>query len=172
MEMRLRLSRGHLEPIGEFARAWLADCREGEVVFAEVERGRSAASHKHQWAWIAEAWRHLPESMADQSFARSSEALRKHALIETGYCNCEVLTFAGPSAAEQAAPFMLRLATQAHGYARAEIDGRMVRVWTPHSQSHQAMGGARFQASKTAVLGWIAGLIGVEPGQLLREVGP
>jgi hypothetical protein len=170
MELRLRMTRGTLTPVGEHAREWLSGCTEGEIVFADMERARSAASHRHQWAWLHEAWKHLPEAMADESFARSSEALRKHALIETGFCNCETLTFASTDAADKAAPFMLRLATQAHGYARAEIDGKSVRVWTPHSQSQQAMGGARFQQSKTAVLEWVARLIDVEPGQLLSEV--
>lgn len=161
--MRMRLTDGCLRPYDAHAREQLVACRDGEVLAVEIERHRSGASHRHQWAWVHDAWMTIPEALSDQSFARSSEALRKHALIETGFCNIETLTFASAAAAEQAAPFMLRLATQAHGYARAEIDGRTVRVLTPQSQSYQAMGAKRFQESKTAILNWIAALLGVEP---------
>lgn len=44
----------------------------------------------------------------------------------------------------------------------------VVRVHTAQSQSRKAMGGAEFQASKTALTEWVAGLLGVAPETLGR----
>lgn len=44
---------------------------------------RSSASHRHEFAWLREAWMNLPEHLAEQ-FPTETH-LRKRALIEAGY---------------------------------------------------------------------------------------
>ena len=56
-----------------------------------------------------------------------------------------------------------------HGYAIGQVRGPVVTIWTPESQSVRAMGGKRFQESKTAIMEWIAGKLGVSPEQLRRN---
>lgn len=128
---------------------------------AEIERlqklaeQRSQASHNHQWAEIAELWQTLPESMSDLPYAQSPEALRKHALIARGYCDVTTVDAGSKAAAERVASVSERLARLAHGYAVVKVQGPVVTIATPHSQSHRAMGKALFHESKAAVLDWI-----------------
>ena len=55
----------------------------GEEYPLIVHEHRSAASHKHYFAAISDAWESLPESMAGEF--PTSEHLRKRALIMAGY---------------------------------------------------------------------------------------
>jgi hypothetical protein len=131
----------------------------GEIVMLNAEHERSAKTHSHQFATIADYWSNLPESMACQPYAKSSDTLRKHALIATGHCNCEVIVCGSKAAAERVGAYVGHLATQAHGYAITEARDGTVKVWTPHSQSKAAMGAEEFQRSKSNVLEWIERLL-------------
>ena len=141
---------------------------EGELVFLDYARDRSTNSHNHQFAAIAEAWQNLPEHLMAFPWAATAETLRKHALIQTRYCDVGVMVAASKAEALRMAAYAGQLATQAHGYAIAATDGPVVRVFTPHSQSRKAMGAKVFQESKTAVLDWIADKIGVKSHELER----
>ena len=55
----------------------------GEVYTLDIWEPRSTASHNHEFAWLAEAWRNLPENLAD--LYPTPEHLRKRALIDAGY---------------------------------------------------------------------------------------
>lgn len=167
--IRLRCIGGALVPVWGNAIAYVAQLGEGEIVIATIERERSEKSHRHQWAWLADAWRTLPEADANHPWAKTPETMRKHALIATGHANCEVMVFGSNAAAERGGAYLLRLASDAHGYAVAEASGATVRVWTPHSQSARAMGAERFQKSKQDILEWVAARIGVDPGQLMER---
>lgn len=136
-----------------------AEFGEGEIVLMSAENERSARSHGHQFAQVTDYWRTLPERLADQPYAKSPDTLRKHALIATGHANCEVIACGSKAAAERVGAYVGHLATKAHGYAITDVREATVRVWTPHSQSKAAMGAEEFQASKTAVLGWIEALL-------------
>ncbi len=132
------------------------------VRLAPVEE-RSEATHRHEFAFLRDAWMNLPESLADQF--PTAEHLRKRALIDTGYHH-ETLIDVGTVAGA------LRVAS----YARAEDDfahvvtrGSIVVVRKAKSQSRRAMDKAEFQASKTAVLDYVAALIGVAPETLGRQ---
>lgn len=164
--IRLRFSRGQLSPVGTHAAAALAALDEGEIVYAGLERQRSEPSHRHFFAVIANAWRHLPESLASEVWAKSSESMRKHALIATGFCNVKTMALRSRKEAVLAASYMLQMGTLAHGYAIASVDQDCVLVWTPESQSRATMGAKRFQQSKQAVMDWIAAQIGVDAAQL------
>jgi hypothetical protein len=146
----------------------LPDLDEGEAVLVTIERERSPANHRHQFAWIKDAWASLPEAEAMQPWAETPETLRKHALIATGYHQTLVLDCGGNATAQRIKAALLAAETRAHGYAIGQVRGPVVTVWTPESQSVRAMGGDRFKASKAAILDWIAAKVGVHPEELKR----
>lgn len=165
--IRCRFANGLLQPQGHYACEWLkAHVEDGGIVFVEVEHGRSASSHKHQFAWIKDAWASLPERLTDAPYAATPETLRKHALIATGYHDVITVDCGTKAAAERVAPALRQAEARACGYAIAKISGPIVRVWTPESQAVRAMGNERFQASKRDILNWIAGLLDVTPESL------
>lgn len=132
---------------------------EGEIVGVLLDHFRSDKSHNHQFAEIADMWRTLPEASANQPYAKNPDALRKHALIATGFANTEVIVADSAESAQRVAAYVGDLARQSHGYCIVEVEKRVVRVTTPHSQSRKAMGGRRFQESKQSVLDWIEHLL-------------
>lgn len=131
----------------------------GEMIVVEAINERSWRSHRHQFAEIREAWATLPESLSEMPYAKSPETLRKHALIERGHADVQTIDAGSKAAAERVGAYLSALATKAHGYAIVKIEGPVVRVYTPHSQSARAMGGKTFAASKSDVLEWIAALL-------------
>ena len=130
----------------------------------EIEE-RSQASHNHEFGWLSEAWRNLPEDIA--YLYPSSEHLRKRALIQAGYYN-EMAIDAGSNAAA------IRVAAGFRSYddfCIAVVQGPMVLVRTAKSQSRRAMDKATFQASKTAIMELIADMIHVDKGALQDNAG-
>lgn len=135
----------------------------GQTYTLVEHQDRSQASHNHQFAWLAEAWRSLPETLADA--IPSPEHLRKRALIETGWFD-ETLVDAGSQAAA------LRVAAFMRGsddLAQIVTRGPLVARRVAKSQSVRAMGNAAFQKSKSDILGWVAGVLGVDPVTLSRQ---
>lgn len=121
---------------------------------------RSDASHRHEFAWLREAWMSLPEALADQY--PTTEHLRKRALIDAGYYD-ETIVDAGTAAAA------VRVATAFRSiddFSLVIVRGPYVIRRTAKSQSRCAMGAAVFQQSKTAIMEVIAKMLGVEPGEL------
>lgn len=129
------------------------------------ESERSQLSHDHQFAWLTEAWRNLPDELAE--LYPSPNHLRKRALIEAGYFD-ETVVDAGTSAAaiRVAAAFRAR-----EEFSHVVVRGPMVAIRTAKSQSRRAMKAPEFQASKTAILEIVAGMIGVAPDELERNAG-
>lgn len=142
------------------------DLDEGEIVHVEIERARSGISHKHQFAWVKDAWMNLPEEVQSQPWAETPETLRKHALIATGFHQLTAIDCGAKAPAMRVKAALVAAEAKAHGYALGQVQGSVVRVWTPESQSFRAMGGKRFQESKQAILDWIAAQIGVTPEEL------
>lgn len=164
MMFRARWLGGVLRPMTNS----LPDLDEGEVVFVEMERGRSPASHKHQFAWLNDAWASLPEGVAEMPWAETPETLRKHALIACGYSQSYTLDCGANATAQRVKRALIAAEAGKHGYAVGQVRGPVVTVWTPESQSMRAMGGKRFNESKAAILAWIADKIGVAPEDLAR----
>lgn len=129
---------------------------------------RSDRSHRHQFAFVAEAWRNLPETMQEEPWAATPETMRKHALIMTGWCDVATELCGSKAAAQRMAALLGSMASRAHGYAIVSTRGEAVVCKTPRSQSYKAMGGKDFQKSKDDILNWCADLLGVTPEELQR----
>lgn len=137
----------------------------GEVYRLAPLEERSHQSHAHYFACVTEAWRNLPEDMADRF--PTPDHLRKYALIRAGYRNERSILVGSNQEAERMAAFMQPM----DEYAIVTATGSMVTVWTAKSQSVRAMGKAEFQASKGAVLEILSTMLGTDAGQLQRSTG-
>lgn len=142
------------------------DLEEGETVIVSIDRMRSGKSHRHQFAWIKDAWLNLPERLQDMPWAETPEALRKHALIATGYHKTYTLDCGSEASARRVKAALVASEAKAEGYALGRVRGPVVTIWTPESQSYRAMGGDRFRESKNAILEWIAAQLEVPPESL------
>lgn len=125
---------------------------------------RSEASHRHEFAWLREAWASLPFDLA--MLHPTPEHLRKWALIQAGFCKvtdyaCMFKTEAGRLAAS--------LRQQTDEYAVVIVQDTIVRVVKPESQSRKAMGNDRFKASKEAILNIVSGLLDVPAATLAEQ---
>lgn len=130
-----------------------------DYVLAPVEE-RSLASHNHFFASIAEAWKNLPPEGAERF--PTADHLRKYALIKTGFHEERSIVCGSKAEAPRVAAFLKPI----DDYAVITVRDAVVTVYTAKSQSAKAMGKEAFQASKDAVLDFVAGLIGVTPDEL------
>lgn len=162
--MAFRRCGGGLVPTARFAEAFDERYVDGAVYWLTDEPERTEKSHDHQFAFIATAWKNLPEHLTAEY--PSSEALRKRALIATGWCT--VQDYVCGSKAE-AGRWAANLRRELDEYALVVVSESVVRVYRARSQSRKAMGGVDFARSKTDILHWIADLIGVTPEQLSHD---
>jgi len=148
------------EAFAPFGGAMLRRARDafgdGEVVLLNVQNERSMASHKHYFAALYDYWVNLPESVALMPYAATSEHLRKHALIRTGWHDVQTVDAGSKAAAHRVAAM---LAAVHREYCVVSVEGPVVRCFTARSQSMRAMGKADFQRSKDDVLGWCDALV-------------
>jgi len=151
-----------LRPLPAFAKIAAESFRVGEVVAMAPAELRSPPSHRHYFACVREAWVNLPEEHAAR-FA-SDEHLRKYALIKAGYRNERSIVCASKIEARRIAAFIRPI----DDYAVVIVEGAVIAQFTAKSQSATAMSKAEFQASKDAVLGILAEMIGVDPTTLAR----
>jgi hypothetical protein len=131
---------------------------EGDVVSFDRHEDRSINSHNHYFASIKTAWDNLPEG--DERFP-TPEALRKWALIRSGWCTENSVVCTDEAQAHLVAAFM--------GNSEGTIivvRGNVVKKYTARSQSVKAMNKDDFQRSKVDVLDTIAELIAVKRRQL------
>ena len=148
------------EPRGaHFARA-AERFAKGERLAVTAEKGRSAASHNHYFAAIKDGWLNLPESEAFMPYAGNQEALRKHALIATGWHTVVTVEVGSAAGAERVAAHIRACAGD---YSVVVVKGTAVMHFTAQSQKKKLMGARDFQKSKDDVLGWIAALLGGDP---------
>lgn len=129
----------------------------GERYRCEVQEDRSWVSHKHQFAWLHDAWLTLPEHVATRF--RNEDHLRKHALIAKGFCDSTSVSCATEEEAERWFGFL----TKDDPYCVVVIKNHSLIRFTAQSQSMHAMGAKRFQASKQAVLDFVNDLLAMEP---------
>lgn len=133
----------------------------GEAYCFVEHHDRSAASHRHYFAAIAEAWKNLPELYAGQF--PTSEHLRKYALIKAGYRDERSYVAASKADAVRLASFVKPM----DDFAVVVATEAVVTSYTAKSQSLKAMGKRDFQASKEAVLGILGDMIGTDAASLL-----
>jgi len=134
----------------------------GEGYTLAVVEDRSAASHRHYFAAVNEAWANLPEHLAERW--PSAEHLRKAALIRTGYRDERSFACSSRAEAIRMAAFLKPI----DDFAMVALSGTTVLVLTAKSQSVRAMGKAVFQESKDAVLNALAEMIGTDAEALAR----
>lgn len=139
---------------------------QGEIVMLAPIEERSEVSHRHEFAWLKEAWASLPEGIA--SLYPSAEHLRKRALIATGWCHVRDYPTANR---KEAVRLAAALTSEVDEYAVVLVEDLVVRVCRAKSQSRSKMKAADFQASKTAVLEHVAGLLEVDPQVLSGQGG-
>lgn len=126
---------------------------------------RSQASHAHYFACVSEAWKNLPEHLAERF--PTAEHLRKYALIKAGYSDSTSIVCASKAEAQRVAAFV----KPADEFSIVIVNEATVTRYVAKSQSHRAMGKQVFQESKSAVLDVIAAMIEVAPRQLAHEAG-
>ena len=142
-----------LKPVGTSIRSCLEQFGNGEIVTLERNEERSQSSHSHYFAALNEAWQQLPEDLMHEY--PSVEILRARALIKTGWCTMKDIVRDGQF--EQVV---------IPAYSIIEAQGKVVRIYSPLSQSRRSMKKAEFQQSKDDVLGFVANLVGVSVEQL------
>lgn len=136
----------------------------GQEYLIEEHLERSAATHRHFFAQLKEAWDNMPETVTEFP---TVEHLRKRALIETGFRNERAIVCSSPAEAERFAAFIRPL----DEFAVISVNGCAVVEWRAKSQSQRDMDRAEFQASKTAVLAWAWDLVGVSPEEGAANAG-
>jgi hypothetical protein len=135
----------------------------GERYLASLDHERSAASHRHYFAAIAEAYMNLPEAIATR-FA-NPEQLRKFSLMMTGHRDERSIVCSSKAEANRLAAFIRPM----DATAIVSVAEGTVVVWTAKSQSYRAMGKRAFAQSKDDVLSYLAELTHTTPEQLQKE---
>jgi hypothetical protein len=136
----------------------------GETYALVQHEDRSAASHRHYFACIAEAHGSLPEAWADR--LPTPEHLRKFCLIRAGFADSQTFVASSKAEAQRLASFIRPI----DEFAVVTVEGCTVTRYTAKSQSEKAMGRKDFQASKDAVLSIVSDLIGVSADELRKAV--
>lgn len=149
----------------------VAGCAEhysqGEIVRLAPVEERSEISHRHEFAWLRDAWQTLPDAiMADYP---SAEHLRKRALIATGWADIRDYPCASRAEATRLAA---ALRGELDDYAVVIVRDAVVRVARAKSQARDKMNRADFQASKQAVIEYVAGLLDVSPHSFTEPTMP
>lgn len=132
----------------------------GETYRIEFKDERSGASHRHFFASVNEAWKNLPDALAHQ-FPTPDE-LRGYALIAAGFEDHFDLV----GDVRAVAQALAREFQRQRRYAIVVSRGNVHRLFVAKSQSARSMDRQTFQASKDAVLRYVADLIGLTPQQL------
>ncbi len=135
----------------------------GESYLLVPHEERSSATHNHEFGWLKDAWLNLPEKLADEF--PTPEHLRKRALIDGGFYDQTVID-AGTNAAALRVAAAIRAREE---FSLVIVRGPVVVIRTAKSQSRRSMNKQEFQASKTAVLEIVSGMIGVKPAELVGQ---
>lgn len=159
--MAYRWSNGGFFPTERFQEPAAERYVDGAVYWLTDEPERTEKSHNHEFGFISTAWKTLPDHLTAEY--PTSEALRKRALIATGWRTTQ--DYVCGSKAE-AARWAANLRRELDEYALVIVSETVVRVFRARSQSRKAMGGVDFNRSKQDILHWIANLLGVSPETL------
>ena len=158
--MIYRWSGEAMEPLPHFRRRCDQDFVIGEIYRLAPHEERSDISHSHQFAWLKQAWKTMPENLAD--LYPSPTHLRKRALIEAGYYTEEIVDCGTNAAALRVAS----LTRRREEFSLVIVRGPLVIIRDPKSQSYRAMDRKEFGESKAAIMEVVAALIGVSVDEL------
>lgn len=139
----------------------------GPAYWLNIEAERTEKSHKHEFAWLREAWKQIPDDLAEAY--PTSEHLRKRALIQAGFFDEQIID-AGSNAAALRVAQGIR-AIPGEDFSMVFVRGVFVIIRRAKSQAKRAMNAAEFQRSKTAVLEIVSELIGTDPATLQANAG-
>jgi hypothetical protein len=142
-----------MQPLPRYHNLANAEFVVGERYRCEVQEDRSWTSHRHQFAWLHDAWLTLPEHVAARFM--NQEQLRKHALIAGGFCDSTTIVCASRAEAER----WCRHLRSREPDTIVKIEGNVLIQFTARSQKRGAMDAKTFQASKQAVLDYVEGLL-------------
>lgn len=137
----------------------------GEIYRMEVIEERSRISHNHFFASVEEAWRNLPEGVAEQF--PTSHHLRKYALIKAGFCDQNSVVCSSAEEALRVAAFIKPI----DPFRVVVVRNNVVTIYNAKSQSTRAMGKDDFQRSKQNVLEIVAHMVGVASADLNANAG-
>ncbi len=137
----------------------------GEFYRMVPHEDRSMRSHRYYFASVNEAWKNLPEHLAERF--PTAEHLRKYALIRAGYRDERSIAAASKAEAQRVAAFIKPM----DEYAIVRVSEAVVTVYTAKSQSMRAMGKKAFGESKEAVLDILSAMIGTTPATLAANAG-
>ena len=152
-------------PLPRFAERSRKQYKVGETYRLVEENERSMQSHNHFFSCIQESWKNLPHDIAESY--PSPDHLRRWALVRAGFADERSIVAGSNEEARRIAAFV----RPSDPYAVITVGGCVVKVFTAKSQSRKAMGAKDFQASKTAVLEIVAGLVGVDVDTLAANSG-
>lgn len=140
---------------------------------------RSAASHSHYFAAVNEAFKNMPENVADRWL--NPQHMRKWALMDIGLYDEKEIEFDTKRDAMRFARHYrnwdMSLPLNERDYSRLFVPAKKINgtfkviVRTAKSQSRAAMGKQAFEDSKKAVLDYLEAAIGVPTGTLKKEAG-
>lgn len=139
--------------------------KEGEEYALIEHHDRSMNSHAHYFAAVNEAWKNLPEILA-QEFP-SPTHLRKYALIKAGFYTSNTFVCGNQEVAQRMAAFMQPM----DEFSIITVEGGVVTRYTAKSQSFQSMGREEFKKSKEAVLDVLASMIETSREALEQNAG-
>jgi len=137
----------------------------GEKYTLVEHHSRSANTHNHFFAQVADSWGNLPDHLLPEY--QSPEMLRKKALIRKGFCDERSIVCASKAEALRVAAFIKPM----DDYAIVIASEAVVKVLTAKSQSHKAMGAKAFAESKQAVFDFIDDLLTVKRGSTEQNAG-
>jgi hypothetical protein len=151
------------EPARRFMKECDAKLVVGQFYRLEISEGTSARSRAHYFARIRDIWMSLPDHLSAQY--KSETALRKHALVATGWANSRQFIASDPREARRFAAFVRSRPDdddEDQQYSIVTIHGDVVTELTPRSQKQHRMTKDEFQRSKEDVLNYLEALVGVE----------
>lgn len=152
-----------MQPVGRWQRLCDEHFVIGKIYNFVEDQAASDANRRWYFACIREAWRNLPDALAEKF--PTAESLRKKALIITGWREERMFVAASKAEARRLAAFMAPIDTD----SVVDIDECVIRIWTAKSQKRRAMNKQEFRESADDVLSYCADLIGVTKDQLERE---
>lgn len=150
-----------MEPLPEYLPLCLRQYQHNEHYRLIAEEERSAASHRHYFAVIHEAWQNLPEHLAARF--PTAERLRHWCLVKCHYATEQTIVLETYHDAERFAEY---ISEKRDDDTFCQRSGNVVKIWTAKSQSTRSMDKKEFQDSKAAVLALLSEMIGTSATEL------